>query len=253
LERFTVRRFLVKRLPGAVRRLRRPGLPELVCAALALACLVLPEWWTVSQNHLERQAELSELLRIRLEGTVDVLRAWSARLRDGVTSRAARADVEAAIARQAALIERPDELRGSVPLARLRQILGDQRQLPGPDAGQIDDFLVVTRSGQVIASSSDDWVGRQVPLPPGSVVRSALEGEPAFTPLGGPDLNLILESAELENSILVAAPVRGPDGDVLAALFCSPIRRLETGSMEALPATSTPGWGSGRPPRSPKS
>ena len=211
-----MRRFLANLLPG-LGRLRKPGLPELVCAALALACLILPEWWTVSRNHLARQGEVGELLRVRLDGTADALRVWAARLRDEVADRASRPEVGSAVRMQIALAEQPDDLRGSAPLAQIRQTLNSPRQLSGPHAGQIDDFLVVVRGGRVIAASTDEVIGRQLPLPPGSALRRALEGEPSITPVGGPGINLVLDRDTLENSIVVAAPVHSPEG-VLAAL-----------------------------------
>ncbi len=211
-------RLFVNPLPSGLGRLRRPGLPELVCAALALACLVLPEWWTVSRNLAERKTELREMLSVRLEGAEEALESWSARLRDQIAALAARPEVESVVRLQAALAGPPDTLRSSIHLAQLRQILNDSRQLAGRYSGRIDDFLVVTRSGRVIAASASSWVGREVPLPPGSALRTALEGEAALTRLGGPDLNLVLERPELETSILAAAPVRGAEGRVLAAL-----------------------------------
>jgi diguanylate cyclase (GGDEF)-like protein/PAS domain S-box-containing protein len=202
-------------MPKLPRRLRRPGLPELVCALLALACLVLPEWWAHSRNRVERQKELRVLLGTQLEGTQEALQGWLARVRSETAAAAAHPGIRSFVSGHAVLGAQSTGSRGA---ANLTQLFEGPQGILQRFPGRSDDFLIVTHDGRVFAASSDDWVGRRLPLPAASALRKALEGDVALTALGDADRNSVLQAAELENRILAAAPVRDGNGQVLAAL-----------------------------------
>jgi diguanylate cyclase (GGDEF)-like protein/PAS domain S-box-containing protein len=206
---------LAAKWPG---RLRKPGLPELVCATLALACLILPEWWALSRNRLERQKELRALLSSQLEGTHDALEAWAVGVQSEAVARASQPELQSLVTSQTALATQTDAPLFKANLLRLRQTLTDPSRRPESRSSQLDHFLVVAGDGRVVGAANDDWVGRRLPIPVGSTLHAALQGEAVLTAMGSADPNLVLEETELETCILVAAPVRNAEGRVLAAL-----------------------------------
>ena len=212
-----MRRFLASIVAKWPWRLRRPGLPEVVCATLALACLILPEWWALSRNRVDRQRELRDLLSVQLDDAQGALRDWAARLRSEAVARASHPEVQRLVGSPETLARQPDG-QGNANLTRLRQTLNS---LQGPSelfSSRFDGFLVVAPNGRVVGGSLGERVGGHLPLPADSVVRAALGGESALSRLGGPAKNLVLEDAERENCILAAAPVRNSEGLVVAAL-----------------------------------
>ena len=212
-----MRRFLASIVAKWPWRLRRPGLPEVVCATLALACLILPEWWALSRNRVDRQRELRDLLSVQLDDAQGALRDWAARLRSEAVARASHPEVQRLVGSPETLARQPDG-QGNANLTRLRQTLNS---LQGPSelfSSRFDGFLVVAPNGRVVGGSLGERVGGHLPLPADSVVRAALGGESALSRLGGPAKNLVLEDTERENCILAAAPVRNSEGLVVAAL-----------------------------------
>ncbi len=213
-----MRRFFTSLVPKWPWRLRRPGMPELVCAALALACLILPEWWALSRNRVDREKELRDLLSVQLEGAQDALQAWAADLRSEVVARASDPEVRRLVALAAAPEGSAEGTQRDANRSLLNQTLNT---LQGPSerfSSRFDGFVAVAPGGRVVADSLGQRVGALLPLPQGSVLRLALQGETALNPLGTHDLNLVLDDAERESCILAAVPVRDSEGRVLAAL-----------------------------------
>jgi hypothetical protein len=66
-----------QRLRRRLRNLRRPGAAELAFVAVALACILLPQWWAISRNREQRREELRAALLTTLETTKQAVGTWA--------------------------------------------------------------------------------------------------------------------------------------------------------------------------------
>ncbi len=215
-----MRRLLLGALPRWPARLRKPGLPELVCAALALSCLILPEWWAVSRNRAERRQELRLSLQARIEEKRQILRHWAATLRAEVGWWAGSPPVRSAIEQQLRLAPDREVLLTSPALAELRRLFWDYFSKTRPHPQRSAQFLVVSPGGLGVAGGDQSVIGLPSESRLATVFQEALHGETGLAPLGSSALFGSPPSGTEQSSwnLVVAAPVRDSNGAVVAVL-----------------------------------
>ena len=132
------------RLIRRLRTLRRPGAAELTFVGVALACVLLPQWWALSRSREQRKEELRAALLTTLETTKDAVRGWrrdriatARRIADSREVRSAAAELFAA--------EEPDPATlGAAIDAVARRLSGHETVILG--------YALVDRSGAPLAA-----------------------------------------------------------------------------------------------------
>ena len=145
--------WLVRRL----RTLRRPGAAELTFVGVALACVLLPQWWALNRSREQRKQELRAALLTTLETTTQALRSWQTERVSSAHRIAAEDDVRAAAA---ALAEGDgsgaEELRRALTAAQLA--LTDRNV-------SMAGYALLDEANTVIAADRPRELGRTFELP----------------------------------------------------------------------------------------
>ena len=205
--------------------LRRPGTRVVISATAGLLFLLLARWWLVDLHWSDRQEELRGLLHSVLRTTRASIHDWASGVQREAVLRSQRAGLVPAVQELSVLPPGRGRLSSSPASSRLRKLLLQARSSTGA-ARPLNDYLLVSPAGLVLAAWKDSAVGSMVPLSPGSPIRSALQGRPQTA-----SVETLLAAAGSEKrpasdapagaratSIVTAAPIRDTSGNVLAAL-----------------------------------
>jgi serine/threonine protein kinase len=188
-----------------------------VVAAVAVAGF---GWWVrdVVENGTKR--EMAANLVTILNADVAALEIWLKNEKTHVLSIADDTHVRALVARLVELASLPDTTEATLlrapELVELRENLD-----PWLNAEGYQDFLVLAADGMVVAGKGDEWVGKSPPADKLTEFQPVFEGRPVVS---RPAKSLILlpdAEGELKAGVptmFAAAPVRGPDDEVIAAL-----------------------------------
>ncbi len=79
-----MQRFSWRQVQSRLRALKRPGLSELAFVSIGLACLLLPQWWALSRNEVQRRQELRDALRTTADTTEARIESWASERVRGV-------------------------------------------------------------------------------------------------------------------------------------------------------------------------
>jgi hypothetical protein len=197
-------------LPDWLRRLRRPGLPEAVCAAIALFTLILPERWALERNRAEREAELRDSLRLAISATEDSLANWTSQVTREALWWAELAEVRESVE---ALSRENGRQPGANELRKLRSLFAGNSTRRRSSSGRLGEFLIVAADGTPVAGARDWPLGGKNSPKDFPAIRAALAGEARVASAPARE-NEPPRSGRLQ----VAVPVRGEDGRIVAAL-----------------------------------
>jgi diguanylate cyclase (GGDEF)-like protein/PAS domain S-box-containing protein len=140
------------RLGRRLRNLRRPGAAELAFAGVALACILLPQWWAITRNREQRRDELRAAMLTTLETTRHAVATWAA---DKGASARRIASGDALRGAALALVRgREDD-----PATLLAALRAAERRVE--DGAPFDGFALVDAGGETIAASSAEDAGRK--------------------------------------------------------------------------------------------
>jgi hypothetical protein len=199
--------------------LRRPRTRILISALAAIVFMLLGRWWVVSLHRSEQQAELRGLLLTVLETTRGSLRTWASSVRARAIWRTESPEVRELVEHLLDSSRSCDGLLADRAAAELQRVLQRSDGLLTESAVQLDSFLLVAPDGFVAAASDRALVGIAAGLDEGSALKFALDGEVRLRPLprGSEESERSALAASNGSELLVAVPVRGRSGDVIAA------------------------------------
>lgn len=184
-------------------------------AVIAVLLLAFIGWWTRYEVQQTIETQLTDDLVQILDSNVAALNFWLQSREASAKFMASEPRVENFIIdlNQESLINgaKKEAILSSPQLRELRTLLNDMES-----AWEYDGFIVVNASGTCIGSSDDDWVGDRSLIRKLGIGDSALKGEATVSHPKFVDLDLDLNGNRVW--MFVEAPVRAPNGDVVAAL-----------------------------------
>ena len=188
-----------------------------VVAALGLAVF---GWWVrnVVENGTKKKMA-ADLVTI-LNADVAALEIWLGSQQSHARAVANDREVRSLVARLVEIGSQPDATEATLLQSPELGQLRDQLR-PTLEAKAHPDFLVLAADGKVVAGMRDDWVGKTPPPDKTANLATVFEGHTVVT---RPVKSLILlpdAQGELKAGVptmFTAAGVRGPDGQVIAAL-----------------------------------
>jgi len=199
-------------------------------ATAGLLFLLLARWWLVDLHWSDRQQELREVLHSVLRTTGASIQNWASAIERDTVLLSQREGIIDAAQELRALPPDRGPLASSAASSRLRQLLLEPQSTIGT-AHSLNDYLLLSPTGLVLAASDDAAVGSIVPLPAGSAMRSAVEGQPRTTSVdalparaGAGNENSFTQNPSTESTdvlathIVAATPIRDASGTVIAAL-----------------------------------
>lgn len=184
-------------------------------AVIAVLLLAFIGWWTRYEVQQTIETQLTDDLVQILDSNVAALNFWLQGREASAKFMASEPRVENFIIdlNQESLINGAEKeaILSSPQLKELRTLLNDMES-----AWEYDGFIVVNASGTCIGSSDDDWVGDRSLIRKLGIGDSALKGEATVSHPKFVDLDLDPNGNRVW--MFVEAPVRAPNGDVVAAL-----------------------------------
>ena len=209
--------------------LRQPRTRILISATAGLLFLLLARWWLVDLHWSDRQQELRDVLHSVLRTTSASIQNWASAIeRDTILLSHREGIAEAAQKLTALPPDRGSPAWGAAS-SQLRQLLLEPQSTIGT-ARSRNDYVLLSPTGLVLAASDDAAVGSIVPLPVGSAIRSALDGQPRTTSVealsagAGSAVNPVNENSSTWSKdaaatrIVATVPIRDSSNNVIAAL-----------------------------------
>lgn len=146
-------------LRSRLKRVGKPALAEIVCAGLALLCLLAPIWWTLEEGQVQRLREMELLLRNAAESSTLNLSSWA---------RSAEAEARTIAADEGVLTAARAVLESSDRSARIHFSETAAASLVRFQSGNAARFLLADHSGK-IAAESRPGIEQIVRTPPPSI------------------------------------------------------------------------------------
>jgi tRNA A-37 threonylcarbamoyl transferase component Bud32 len=184
-------------------------------AVIAVLLLAFIGWWTRYEVQQTIETQLTDDLVQILDSNVAALNFWLQGREASAKFMASEPRVEKFVINlnQEAITNgaKRESLLASPHLKELRSLLNEMES-----AWEYDGFLIINGSGICIGSSDDDWVGDRSLIRKLGIGETALKGE---TTVSHPKLvDLDLDPNGNRIWMFVEAPVRAPNGEVVAAL-----------------------------------
>lgn len=139
-----------------MRTLGKPAFAELVCAGLALVCLLAPTWWMLEQGRAERLSELQTLLSGAATTSVSQLTAWS---------RTVGAEVQLVV-NERGLVDEARTLLSAPAAGSERFVSSARAALESVESGAATRFVLTDQSGNVVAASQPGATQLEIVPPP---------------------------------------------------------------------------------------